>query len=158
MNQLLLSLILSVLPVSELRGGLPLAVDYAVKNNVPIFPIFVLIVTLNILVVFLIFFFLDFIHESLMRFSAYRKMFGIVINRTRKKADKVEARLPVYGYLTLTLFVAIPLPVTGAWTGTLIAWFLGLERKRSIPAIALGVCIAGLLVLLASLGVINLIY
>ncbi len=157
MNQLLLAIILSVMPVVELRGGLPLAVDYALKNNIAIFPIFFLIVALNILVIFLIFFFLDFLHESFMSFSVYRKIFSLVIKRTRKKADRIEKKMPSYGYLALTLFVALPLPITGAWTGTLIAWLLGLERKKSIPAIALGVCIAGIIVLLASLGVFSLI-
>ena len=75
----------------------------------------------------------------------------------QKRVDRIETRLPVYGYFALTLFVAIPLPVTGAWTGTLIAWILGLERTRSKAAIALGVCIAGLIILIASLGVLNLL-
>jgi uncharacterized membrane protein len=57
------------------------------------------------------------------------------------------------GYIALMIFVAIPLPGTGAWTGTLIAWTLGLNRLKSFIAIAVGVLIAGLLVLLLSLGV-----
>jgi len=157
MNQLLISIILSILPVSELRGGLPVAVDYALKNNISILPIFFLIVLLNIGVIFLILFFLDFFHESLMGIPFYKKLFGFYLNSVRKRADKIEAKIPTYGYLALTLFVAIPLPVTGAWTGTFIAWLLGLERKKSIPAIALGVLIAGIIILLASLGVFSMI-
>ncbi len=152
MNQLLVALILSVLPISELRLALPIAMDYALKNSMPIFPIFFLIVILNILVIFPILFFLDYLHERFMVFSLYRKIFGFWLRKTQKKVDKIEKRMPRYGYLSLTLFVAIPLPVTGAWTGCLIAWVLGLERKKSIPAIALGVCIAGIIVLGASLG------
>jgi uncharacterized membrane protein len=92
-----------------------------------------------------------------MNISAYKRAFGFYIRMIQKRVDRIEARLPVYGYFALTLFVAIPLPVTGAWTGTLIAWILGLERTRSKAAIALGVCIAGLIILIASLGILNLL-
>jgi uncharacterized membrane protein len=59
------------------------------------------------------------------------------------------------GFLALALFVAIPLPMTGAWTGALIAWLLGLKRWKSFIAIAFGVIIAGILVTLISVGLIN---
>lgn len=157
MNQLLIAIILSVLPVSELRGGLPVALDYAIKNNLSVLGIFLMIIFLNILVIFFIFFFLDFLHLSFMKINVYKKVFNFYINKTKKKAEKVEAKMPSYGYLALTLFVAVPLPITGAWTGCLIAWLLGLERKKSILAISLGVFIAGLIVLLLSLGILNLI-
>ncbi len=156
MNQLLIGVILSLLPITELRGGLPLAINYALKNNLPLLPIFTLIVLLNILVIFLIFFFLDFLHDSFMKIYLYKKIFNFYVKRVRKRVDKVEKRMPSLGYFALTLFVSIPLPVTGAWTGCLIAWLLGLEKKKSIPAIALGVLIAGIIILLASLGIINL--
>ena len=52
------------------------------------------------------------------------------------------------GFLALTLFVGIPLPGTGAWTGCLIAWILGLNRKKSVLSITLGVVIASILVIL----------
>jgi uncharacterized membrane protein len=156
MNQLLIAMILSVLPVFELRGGLPLAIDYALKNNIPLLSIYLLIVFLNVMVIFFIFLFLDFLHDSFMEISIYKKAFGFFIKKIRKKADKVEEKMPSYGYLALTFFVAIPLPVTGAWTGCLVAWFLGLDRKKSILAIALGVVMAGLVILLASLGVFGL--
>jgi len=156
MNQLLIALILSVLPVFELRGGLPLAINYSLKNNVPIFLVFSLVIFLNILVIFLIFLFLDYLHAHLIKFKFYNKIFNFYIKRIRKKAEKIEKKIPESGYLALTLFVAIPLPVTGAWTGTFIAWLLGLERKKSILAISLGVLIAGIFVLLATLGFFNL--
>ena len=92
-----------------------------------------------------------------MKIKIYEKLFNIYLNKTRKKIDKFEKTYSTYGFLALTIFVAIPLPATGAWTGCLIAWLLGLERKRSILAISLGVFIAGLLVLLASFGFIELI-
>ena len=157
MNQLLVAVILSALPVFELRGGLPIAVNYALKNNFPVIPIFLLILFVNISVIFLIFLFLDFLHESLMKISLYKKIFGYYLRRLRKKADKLEKKLDVYGFFALSFFVAIPLPGTGAWTGCLVSWLLGLDRKKSIVAISLGVFIAGIIILLASLGVLNLI-
>jgi len=158
MKQLILAIILSILPISELRGGLPVAIDYALKNNLSILPIFLLILSFNILVIFFIFFFLDFLHTKFMGFSAYRSAFGYLLKRTQKRADKIEKKMGGWGYFALTLFVAVPLPVTGAWTGCLVAWILGLERKKSILAIGFGVLIAGLIILAASYGVLNLFY
>ena len=155
MNKLLLSFILSFLPVSELRGGLPLAVSYALDKGISVFIVFVPIILINILAIFFVFFFLEFIHVHLLKIRVYEKLFGIYINKIRKRVDKVEKNLPSYGYLTLTLYTAIPLPITGAWTASLIAWTIGLEKKKSIAYIALGVLIAGVVVLLTTLGVIN---
>jgi uncharacterized membrane protein len=75
-----------------------------------------------------------------------------------KKAKKVENRFEKFEYLSLVLFVAIPLPGTGAWTGALVSWILGLNRWKSFIAIAFGVTIAGFLVLLLSLGFFNWFY
>lgn len=157
MNQLILSLILSVLPITELRVGLPLAIDYAIKNNLSIVPIFLLILGANVFIIFLIFLFLDFLHLKFLRIKCYKRTFNFFLERTRKKAGKVKKNMEIYGFLGLTLFVAVPLPITGAWTGCLIAWILGLDRKKSILAISLGVLVAGILVLLTTLGVLGLI-
>jgi len=157
MNQLWVAVIFSILPVTELRVGLPIAVNYAIKNNVSLFPVFLLIVMANIAVIFLIFLFLDLLHGSFMKIDSYKKMFGSILERKREKINKFEKSFGTYGFLALMVFVAVPLPGTGAWTGSLIAWFLGLDRKKSIAAISLGVIIAGILMLLASLGVAGLI-
>lgn len=158
MNQLIIAIILSMLPISELRGGLPVAVDYALKNNISIFPIFLLILSFNILVIFFIFFFLDHLHVLFMKNKIYQRIFGFFLNKTRKKVDKIEAKRGVLGFLALTIFVAVPLPATGAWTGCLIAWVLGLERKKTIIAISLGVLIAGIIVLIVSYGLLSFFY
>jgi len=157
MNQLLLAIILSILPITELRAGLPVAVDYALKNNISIIPIFFLIILVNIAVIFLVFFFLDFFHKWFLKINIYKRVFGYFVERTRKKAESVKEKMSVYGFLALAIFVAIPLPATGAWTGCLIAWLLGLDRKKSIAAIGLGVIVAGIIILIASLGVFGLI-
>ena len=156
-TQILIGLLLTVLPVFELRGGLPVIVEWAVRNDVSVLPWFVIVLVLNVLVIFVIFAFLDFLHESFMGVKIYRSVVGRFLKRVDKKADRVMAKMEVWGYLALTLFVAVPLPGTGAWTGTLVAWALGLDRWKSIGAISLGVVIAGLIVLFTSLGFFGLI-
>jgi uncharacterized membrane protein len=61
-----------------------------------------------------------------------------------------------YGFLGLTLFVAVPLPITGAYTGTILAWLVGMDWRKAFPSVALGVMIAGGIVLLITLGVISI--
>ena len=73
----------------------------------------------------------------------YEKVFGRLIESVRKK---VAAKISKYGYLGILMFVAIPLPITGAYTGTLGAWILGLEKKKTFLAVAAGVVIAGVIV------------
>lgn len=149
---LLWAILLSISPISELRGGIP----YAILNGINPLTAFIVCVLANIAIIIFIFFFLDFLHNSFMKLSIYRKIFGFFLERTRKKVDEVEKKMGIYGFLALTIFVAIPLPATGAWTGCLIAWILGLDRKKSILAISLGVFIAGLIVLLTTIGLIKL--
>jgi len=151
--QILIGLLFAVLPVFELRVGLPILVEYAVRNGVSVWPYFLVVLILNVLVVFLVFMFFDFVHEVFMRVKWYRVVIGRVLNRMHMKVKKVERKMNRWGYFALLFFVAIPLPGTGAWTGCLIAWILGLDRLKSFVAIASGVVVAGLLVLLFSLGI-----
>jgi len=153
--RLIYALILTILPVSELRGGLPLAILYAKDHFIPVVLIFLLIVLINILLIFFIFFFLDNLHKFFMRIKFYRKFFGKYLKRLQKRIDKFEERYNSKGFIALVLFVAIPLPGTGAWSGSLVSWILGLDRKKSILSIALGILIAGFLILLMSLGFIS---
>ncbi|MGC9309155.1 MAG: COG2426 family protein [Candidatus Nanoarchaeia archaeon] len=153
MIQILIGLLLTITPVFELRAGLPIIVEYAIRHQMPILPLFLLVLILNILIIFFIFFLLDVLHDSLMKIKAYRYFMNYYMKRARKRADKVEkSRL---GYLALTLLVAVPLPGTGAWTGTLVAWLLGWKRATSFLAISLGVIIAGLIILGMSIGIFN---
>jgi len=154
---LLYAILFTLAPITELRIGLPIAINFALKNNISVIFIFFFIVLINILLIFFIFFFLDRIHKFLMRLKIYRKSFEFYLDKIQKKVDKFEKRYNEVGFFALMLFVAIPLPGTGAWSGCLLSWILGLERKKSIIAIALGVTIAGLIILLGTLGVISLI-
>ena len=150
--KLLYAILLTLLPGTELRFGLPLAMLYAKDNGISLILIFLLIVLINILLIFIIFFFLDYLHKGLMNFNFYERFFKASLKRFQKRIDKFEKRHAALGFIALTLFIAIPLPGTGAWSGSLISWLLGLDRKKSILAIALGVLIAGLLIFLGTLG------
>jgi len=155
--QFIIAILLSMAPVIELRGGMPIAIHYALTHNISILLTFFLIVLANIVVIFIIFFFLDFLHEKFLKFRAYKRFSDFYLSKVRRKADNVEKKMGNWGFFALAIFVGIPLPGTGAWTGTIIAWLLGLERKRSILSIALGVLIAGILVFLATIGILEFI-
>ena len=150
--QILIGLLLTVLPVFELRGGLPVIVEYAVRHGVSVWPYFLIVLILNVLLILFIFMFFDFFHEIFMRTKWYRSVVGRVLGRLQRKVDRVGNGMDKWGYFALMFFVAVPLPGTGAWTGTIVAWVMGLDRLKSFVAIAAGVIIAGLLVLLFSLG------
>ncbi|MEJ2267818.1 MAG: small multi-drug export protein, partial [Nanoarchaeota archaeon] len=126
--KIIYAIILTLLPISELRGGLPLAISYAYENNIPIFIIFGIIVFLNILMIFVIFYFLDNLHHLFMKLKFYKRFFEYYIKKFQKRIDKFETKYSTVGFLALVLFVAIPLPVTGAWSGCLLAWILDLDR------------------------------
>ena len=154
--QILIGLLLTILPISELRIGLPVIIEYCVRNGISIWPYFLLVLILNIFIIFLIFIFFDFVHESFMKFRWYRNAIGHMLKRLQRKVNKVRNKMNKWSYLALMFFVAIPLPGSGAWTGTLIAWVIGLDRLKSFVAIAFGVIVAGLIILLVSLGSLGL--
>jgi len=136
-------LLLTVLPISELRGGIPLGISLGLN---PMFTFFAAIIA-NALVFFPVFFGLRlFYHRILCHIPFFDKYLTSVWKRGKPKVDK-------YGFWGLTLLVALPLPITGAYTGTALAWLLGMDGKRAFPAIGLGVTIAGVIVLLLTLGI-----
>jgi uncharacterized membrane protein len=144
MNPYLQSFFLSLLPISELRGGIPLA--YA--NDIPIATAYVLCVLSNILVIPLLYIFLNTLHRFFYRLKPYRLIFDKYVRRTQARA---EEKVRKYGYWGVMLFVAIPLPITGAYTGTLAAWLLKLKFRKAFWYLALGVVIAGVVVTIATL-------
>ncbi|MFH2002116.1 MAG: small multi-drug export protein [Planctomycetota bacterium] len=143
-NPLVHSFVLSLLPISELRGGIP----YAVANGIHPLTAYIVCVISNILVIPLTFIFLETVHKVFYRVALYQKLFDKFIARTKKKAQKNVDR---WGYWGVMMFVAIPLPVTGAYTGTVAAWLLQLDKKRSYGYLALGVVLAGVIVSIATL-------
>lgn len=144
MNPYLKIVILSLLPISELRGSIPVGLTSGL-SIVVVYPIAVLC---NLLVFPIFYLFLSTLHHLLLRFNFYRKSFEAFLERTRRRT---KPKIEKYGYLGLTLFVAIPLPVTGAYTGTLAAWFFKMNKRNSFFAVLVGVIIAGIIVSLVSI-------
>ncbi len=139
LSTLLTTIFLSFLPISELRGAIP----YAVARGVPLPAAFLLAGACNVLVAPVAFLFLGTLHGLFRRWPFYARLFDRIVERAR---IKVGPAVEKYGYWGLLVFVAVPLPVTGAWTGALGAWILGLRRRKASLYIALGVCIAGVIV------------
>lgn len=135
--------LLSLLPISELRGAIP----YAIAKEMPWFVAYFYCVILNALVCPLLYLFLSTLHRLLLKIKVYENLIGKFIERARVK---IKAKVDRFGYLGVMIFVAIPLPITGAYTGTLGAWILGLDAKKTFLAVAAGVIIAGVIVTVIS--------
>jgi uncharacterized membrane protein len=139
MNNLINAMLASFLPISELRGGIPIA--YLSGNSLLLS--FLACTLVNILVVPLFWLFLDEINHLLMRNEFYSRIFTKNVERARRKIQK---SIEKYEYIGLMIFIAIPLPLTGAYTGVLGAWALGMERRKAIVYSIFGVIIAGMIV------------
>ena len=141
--------LIAMLPISELRGAIP----YALSTGMSWQQSYLWAVIGNFIPVIPLLLFLEPISSFLSRRSAVcRRFFDWLFARTRRRGRVVER----YEAIGLILFVAIPLPVTGAWTGTVAAFLFGVRFRYSLPAIITGILIAGTVVTLASLGVITL--
>ncbi len=145
MIEYLITAILAMAPISEARG----AIIYGLSLNLNPGVILLLSIFFNCLSVPIIFWFLDKAH---FRKIAY-KLFG---EHMSKKISKSSKKFELYEELALLVFVAVPLPVTGAWTGTLIAHILKLNQKKARLVIWLGVVIASLVVFLSANGLLQL--
>jgi uncharacterized membrane protein len=148
----LVTVCIAMLPISELRGAIPWALSpppigggmgwtaaytYAVIGNcVPVVPLLL---------------FLGPVSDRLRRYALFERFFEWLFARTRRRGRVVER----YEALGLMLFVAIPLPITGAWTGTVAAFVFGLRFWYALPAVLAGILIAGCIVMMASLGLIS---
>ncbi|MBR4683969.1 MAG: small multi-drug export protein [Spirochaetia bacterium] len=138
-SNLLITALLSIAPISELRGAIP----FALAKGMPVVWAYLFCVTMNFLASILVLIFLNTLHKLFYHISLYRRFFDSFIERARRK---VGPNLDKYGTWGLTVFVAIPLPVTGAITGTLGAWVLGMKKRQILPAVLAGVAIAGIIV------------
>ena len=137
-------------PIGELRASIPLGLSIL---HQPWLLVFVVSVIGNMIPPVFILWLFPKISRWLMSHSELMDRFLTwLFERTRKKTrDKIEK----YGDLALIIFVAIPLPNTGAWTGTLAAWLFGIPMKRALPNVFYGVLIAGVIVTLITTGLIN---
>ena len=136
------AIILSMMPIAEARGGIP----WAIASGISPLNAFIFCTLANLLVIPMVFLFFDFAHKHLLVFSLYKKLSEAIIERARKKAD---SNIKKWGYLGLMIFVAIPLPITGAYTGATAAWFFGLRGRKAYIYLSLGVLVAGAIVTLA---------
>lgn len=141
----------AMLPVGELRVALPLALTHY-GMSVPL--AYALTVFGNMLPIVVIVFWLDPVQEFLSaRSKLFKRFFSWLFERTRRKHSK---RFETVEGVALMTFVAIPLPMTGAWSGALAAFVFGIPPRKSLPMILLGVMIAGVIVAALTLGVVHI--
>ena len=142
---LFITAVLSFMPISELRGGIP----FAIASGIPWYAAFPFAVLINALVAPACWIFLATFHKLFYGTAPnrgirwYKKFFDRFVERAR---EKLSSKVEKWGWLGVAVFVAIPLPITGAWTGTLGAWVLGLSKKRTMLAVIIGVLAAGVIV------------
>lgn len=146
--------LIATLPIFELRGAIPFAYTPLAGGfgwDHPFLTYFLAVLG-NFLPVMPILLLLGPVERHLRRFRAVNRFLDWLFARTMRRSDVVRR----YQALGLILFVAIPAPVTGAWTGAVAAYLFKLPLRFSIPCIILGICVAGIVVTLVSLGVVHL--
>ena len=139
-----ITFIIAALPISELRGAIPVALSM----NMPLFKAYWVAVLGNLVPVIPLLVALGPLSTRLRRFRLWHLFFEWLFERTKRRADLVEK----YGAIGLIMFVAIPLPVTGAWTGCIAASLFKIRFRYALIAITLGVLIAGIIVSAVSTG------
>lgn len=146
----LIIFLISMVPIVELRGALPVAAGY----GLPMVPSYIICVIGNMLPVPVIFFFA----RKVLLWGADKKYIGKFftwcIDKGERGGEKLKQKAGRGLYVALLIFVGIPLPGTGAWTGTLAASFLDMDFKKSVIACMGGVLLAGVIMgVLSALGV-----
>lgn len=139
--------IVSMIPILELRGGLLLAS----MLKVPIVTAAVICVIGNIIPIPFILLFIRQIFKWMKKIAIFRPIIEKLEKRAMGKSDSIK-KMEFWG---LVLFVGIPLPGTGGWTGALIASLLEVDLKKSVPAILLGIALASVIMLIVSYGVLG---
>lgn len=150
----LICFLISMVPLIELRGGVPIAVGMGLDYWTSL----VVCVAANMLPVPIIYFFARKVLEWGKDKRYIGKFFTFCLEKGERAGQKLTAKTGRGGlFVALMLFVGIPVPGTGAWTGTLAASFLNMGIKSTAAAVSLGVVIAGIIMGLASTGVFNVI-
>lgn len=143
----LLTGMVSMIPIIELRGGIP----FGVALGLPMWMAFISAVIGNLIPAPFIIVYIRHIFNWMRRHLPF---LNNIVDRLEKKAHLKGRKVTKYKYIGLWLFVAIPLPGTGAWTGSLIASFLDMRLKKAFPAVVLGVLTAGcVMVALTHVGI-----
>lgn len=139
--------ILAMFPITELRAAIP----YGISQGLSPSTAFIVATTGNFLISIPILFLLNPAIHLISKVPIGKKIVTGILEKTRKKGSKVTQ----YGTVGLALFVGLPVPGTGVWTGSLLAYLFGLKVKSTIAALGLGVISAGLIVTFLSVGAID---
>ena len=149
-GEFIFTVLVSMIPVVELRGGIPFGV--AAGLSVP--AAYLAAVIGNLLPVPFIIVYIRRIFQWLRRhFPKLNKM----VDALERKAHLKGRLVTKYKYLGLAIFVAIPLPGIGAWTGALAAAFLDMPLRKAIPSVTIGVLVAGMIISILTFGIANII-
>lgn len=140
--------ITAAVPYLELRGAIPLALLYGAAPG----EAFILGVAGNLIPIIPIMLILPVLARWADRYELFHRFFRWIHQRTKKQQNMVNR----YGFLGLTLFVAIPLPMTGVWTGAAVAYLLGIRKRHAFFALMLGTLLAGMIVTIMATGAIVL--
>ena len=157
--KILIVLIISMIPLIELRGAIPVAVG--MDLGLPEWLVLIVAIIGNILPVPIIYLFARkvLVWGSKAKWKPFKKFCNFCLKKGEKGGEKLLEKTGKHGtYLALFLFVAIPIPGTGAWTGTLAASVLNLDFKKTIIAITAGILVAGLIMLAISLGLFRVLF
>lgn len=149
MYQYLIIFVISVVPLIELRGAIPVAVGM----GLPLIPSYIICIIGNMIPVPIIFFFARKVLEWGADKPVIGKFFTFCLEKGHKGGVKLQEKVGRSLFVALLLFVGIPLPGTGAWTGTLAASLLDMDFKSSVVAVTLGVLLAGVIMSVGSMGV-----
>ncbi len=131
--------LIAMIPIFELRGAIPIGM---LKYELPLWKVIPIALVGNMFPIFFILLFFNFVTKLFFKVPFLKKILEAIFARTRRKTAVIQK----YEEIGLMLFVAIPLPITGAWTGSLAAYLFGLKFWKSILFIFLGVCIAAVVV------------
>ena len=149
LKKYLIIFLVSMVPLIELRGAVPIGVGM----NLPLLPSYIVCILGNMLPVPFIFFFARKVLEWGADKPVIGKFFTFCLEKGHKGGKKLQEKAGRGLFVALLLFVGIPLPGTGAWTGTLAASLLDMDFKSSVIAVMLGVVLAGVIMGLLSMGV-----
>lgn len=139
--------IISMLPLLELRGGLLAATIL----NLDFLPGYIISIIGNTLPIPIVLLFLEKILDLLKKFKVTEKLVNKIVDKILSKKNQIEK----YGYIGLMLFVGIPLPGTGAWTGAGLAVLLNMNKKKAFIYIMLGVILASIIMSIISYGILG---
>ena len=146
----LATMLIAMIPIAELRVSIPVALSV---YNLSVWQAIFFSVIADIIVAAMVIYFLGAFHKFLYgKYKWVNSIFNWIFDRTRQKFFK---KYEAWGNIALMLFVAIPLPITGAWTASVASWMLGVNKKKALFFISLGVIISACIVTLISMGFIK---